>query len=158
MVHEHEAAGDIYLGDTKSVPPKEYPSGPTGGHGSNLRLFPSSAIGLGTGVSFIPVDIIEHDSYYLVKADLIGVRKEDIDVVRKDGILTITAYSRRRPPLNGGRIIRQELRHGRYVRSLRLGSQVDDKKLRVLYKDGMLELNLPKADSVVPKKIPVERA
>lgn len=152
MAHEFDAASTVRFGDTKMF----HPAGLTGGFEDNLRFLPSSTLNPATGDTFIPVDIIEHDSYYLVKADLIGVRREDIDVVLKDSMLTITAYSRRRPPPNGARFLREERRHGRYVRSLRLGTQIDDKNLRVLYKDGMLELHLPKVDNLVPKRIPIE--
>ena len=52
--------------------------------------------------------------------------------------------------------MRQERRYGKYVRSLRLGTHVDDKKVKANYKDGVLELILPKAEEAKPKKISVD--
>ncbi|MFB3088435.1 MAG: Hsp20/alpha crystallin family protein, partial [Acidiferrobacterales bacterium] len=50
----------------------------------------------------------------------------------------------------------QERRYGKYMRSLRLGTQVDEHKTKGKYKDGVLELVLPKAESVKPKRIAVD--
>ena len=101
-------------------------------------------------------DISETDTEYLVKAELPGVKKEDIDVSVENGVLTITAESKSETEeKEGERIIRQERRYGRYLRSLRLGKAVDEKQVKASYKDGVLELILPKAEDVKPKKISV---
>jgi HSP20 family protein len=102
------------------------------------------------------LDVVERNGEFVVKAELPGVKKEDIDVSVENGLLTITAESKsEHEEKEGDRIIRQERRYGRYVRSLRLGKAVDEKQVKASYKDGVLELVLPKAEEVKPKKISV---
>ena len=55
----------------------------------------------------------------------------------------------------GDREIRREVRYGRYARSLRLGTQVNEKAVKAAYRDGVLELTLPKAEEAKPRKISV---
>ncbi len=111
-----------------------------------------------SGKSLVPaVDIHETENEYLVRAELPGVRKEDIEVSMQNGLLTINAESRSETEeKKGGRVIRQERRYGKWVRSMRLGAHVDDKRIKAAYKDGVLELTLPKAEEVKPKKIEVQ--
>ncbi|MFQ5755949.1 MAG: Hsp20/alpha crystallin family protein [Acidiferrobacterales bacterium] len=104
-----------------------------------------------------PVDVSENDNEYMVRAELPGVKKEDINVTLEDGVLTISGETKSETEeKKGGRVIRQERRYGKYMRSLRLGTQVDEHKTKAKYKDGVLELVLPKAESVKPKRIAVD--
>ncbi|MDH3688024.1 MAG: Hsp20/alpha crystallin family protein [Gammaproteobacteria bacterium] len=103
------------------------------------------------------IDVIEKDGEYLVRAELPGVKKEDLDVSIQDGVLTINAQSKyENEEKKDGRVIRQERHYGKYVRSMRLGEVIDDKNIKAEYKDGILELVLSKAEEVKPKKIDVE--
>lgn len=107
----------------------------------------------------VPVmDIIEREDEYVVRAEMPGVKKEDLDVTIENGVLTVSAEVRSPIEEKGERIIRQERRYGRYVRSLRLGTQVNEGKVKANLKDGVLELILPKAEEVKPKKISVDVA
>ncbi len=109
------------------------------------------------GSDLVPVmDIIEREDEYVVRAEMPGVKKEDLDVTIENGVLTVSAEVRSPVEEKGERIIRQERRYGRYVRSLRLGTQVDERKVKANLKDGVLELILPKAEEVKPKKIAVD--
>jgi HSP20 family protein len=104
-----------------------------------------------------PIDLVENENDYVIKAELPGVRKEDVDITVQNGVLTINAESRAEAEeKTGGRVIRQERRYGKYVRSMRLGSKIDESKVKASYKDGILELTLPKAEEVKPKKINVD--
>jgi HSP20 family protein len=103
------------------------------------------------------MDIRERENEYIVRADLPGVNKEDIDITLENGVLTIAAERKgAKEEKEDGRILRRERCHGRYVRSLRLGTQVQADRLKAGYKDGVLELVLPKAEAVKPKKITVD--
>ncbi len=103
------------------------------------------------------MDIRERENEYVVRTDLPGVKKDDIQITLENGVLTITAETRsEKEEKEDGQVLRQERRYGKYVRSLRLGSQVDGNKLKAGYKDGVLELVLPKAEAVKPKKITVD--
>lgn len=113
-----------------------------------------------TSENFVPaMDITERENDYVVRTDLPGVRKEDINVTLENGVLTVTAERREeetRKEGNGEREIRREVRYGRYARSLRLGTQIDEKGVKANYRDGVLELVLPKAEQVKPRKISVD--
>ncbi len=110
------------------------------------------------GGSLVPaIDLHEADDSYIVIAEIPGVKKEDIDVTVHDGVLTINAESRyENEEREDGRIIRQERRYGKYVRSIRLGKGVDEGHVKATYKDGVLELELPKVEEVKPKKIAID--
>jgi HSP20 family protein len=102
------------------------------------------------------LDVRERNDDFLIAAELPGVKKEDISVTLENGVLTISAEAKKETEeKEGERVVRQERRYGKYVRSLRLGTQVNDKAIQATYKDGVLELTLPKAEEVKPKKISV---
>lgn len=111
-----------------------------------------------TGGAFAPaVDVTEKDDAYYVRADLPGVKKDDLDISFQDGVLTINAETRNETKEEKeGRVIRQERRYGSFVRSMRLGDAVDVDGIKADYKDGVLDLVLPKAEKVKPKKIDVQ--
>lgn len=109
------------------------------------------------GGAFAPaVDVSETESEYHVRADLPGVKKEDLDISIQDGVLTINAETKEeKKEEKEGRVIRQERRFGKFVRSMRLGDSVDVDKIKADYKDGVLDLVLPKSAQAKPKKISV---
>jgi HSP20 family protein len=103
------------------------------------------------------IDVSETDHSYIVRAELPGIKKDDLDVSINDGVLTINAETRfEREEKEKGRMIRQERRYGKYVRSMRLGGDVDESKVSADYTDGILTLTLPKSEEVKPKKIDVK--
>ena len=108
--------------------------------------------------SMVPaIDLHENDHSYTVKAEIPGVKKEDIDITVHNGVLTINAESHyEHEDKEGDRLIRQERRYGKYVRSIRLGKDVDEENVKAKYADGILELELPKVEEVKPKKISVD--
>lgn len=102
------------------------------------------------------IDVTERENDYLVRADMPGVNKDNIEITLADGVLTITAeVKEEHEEKDGERLLRQERRCGKYTRSLQLGTQVDDKKVKANYKDGVLEIVLPKAEEVKPKRIAI---
>ncbi len=110
------------------------------------------------GGGLVPaIDVVENDNEYLIKAEIPGVKKEDLNVSVQDGMLTINAESRYEDEQKkDGRLIRQERRYGKYVRSMRLGKDVDSSRVKAEYRDGILELKLPKVEEVKPKKIAID--
>lgn len=108
--------------------------------------------------SLVPaIDLHENEHSYSVRAEIPGVKKEDIDITVHNGVLTINAENRyEHEDKEGDRVIRQERRYGKYVRSIRLGKDIDEAKVKATYTDGVLELELPKVEEVKPKKISVD--
>ncbi|MEJ2107658.1 MAG: Hsp20/alpha crystallin family protein [Acidiferrobacteraceae bacterium] len=123
-------------------------------------LRPMQLAGDTTSRDLVPaVEVSETEDQYVVRAEMPGVRKDDIDVNLEDGILTISAETRSETEeREGERVIRQERRFGKYLRSLRLGTDVDATRVKAVYRDGVLELSLPKAEQSKPKKIEVKVA
>jgi HSP20 family protein len=108
---------------------------------------------------FPRLDVTERDGEFVVTAELPGVKREDVDISIENGVLTISAETRSETEeKEGERVLRQERRYGKYLRSLRLGKEIDDRKVKATYRDGVLELVLPKAEAVKPKKISVDVA
>lgn len=107
--------------------------------------------------SLVPaIDLHEHEDSYSVRAELPGVKKEDIDISVHDGLLTINAESRyQHEDSEAGRVIHQERRYGKFVRAIRLGKDVDESNVKAKYNDGILELDLPKLEEIKPKKIEI---
>ena len=102
------------------------------------------------------VDVAETDTAYQVKAELPGIRKEDLDVTVDDGVLTIKAeHNDNQEQTENGQLIRQERPYGKFVRSLRLGANVDEETITAEYRDGVLHITLPKAKEVQPRKVEV---
>jgi HSP20 family protein len=91
-----------------------------------------------------------------VKAEIPGVRKEDIDVRVDGNVVTISAEVKtEREEKDNGRILRQERHQGYASRSFTLACAVDESKTEARYKDGVLELRLPKKASASTKRISV---
>lgn len=111
----------------------------------------------GNGQVVPAMDVTERDKEYVVKTELPGVKKDDINVTVQNGMLTITAETKQESEeKEKGRIIRQERRYGKYMRHLRLDSDVDEANVKATYDNGVLELVLPKVEAVQPKRIPVQ--
>lgn len=103
------------------------------------------------------IDVREDENQYVVRAELPGIKKDDIAVTLENGILTISAGTKsEHEQKDGERVIRRERRYGKYMRSLRLGTEIDENKAKANYKDGVLELVLPKSEAVKPKRIAVD--
>ena len=103
------------------------------------------------------IDVSENEGAYLVKAELPGVAREDLDVTIKDGVLAINAERKKeKKDYKDGRVIREERYYGKFVRSLRLGSDVDESGIEAHYEDGVLNLSLPKTAEVKPRKVDVK--
>jgi HSP20 family protein len=111
-----------------------------------------------SGGAFAPaVDVTEKADAYHIRADLPGVKKEDLDITFQDGVLSINAETQQeKKEEKDGRVIRQERRYGKFIRSMRLGDAVNPDKIKADYKDGVLDLVVPKAEAVKPKKIEVQ--
>lgn len=101
-------------------------------------------------------DISENEHAFTVRAELPGIKKEDINITVQDGILTISGESKSETEKKeGDRIIRQERRYGKFLRNMQLNQQVDESQVEASYRDGVLELVLPKRAEAKPKKISV---
>lgn len=94
----------------------------------------------------IRVDVVEEDNVYKVRADLPGVKKEDISVHIDGNVVQIDAQTQDAKEFkeDGGRVLRSERYYGSVSRTFSLADDVDESKAVAKYSDGVLSLELPK--------------
>lgn len=102
------------------------------------------------------VDVIERDEEVVVRAELPGVEKKDLDVSLSGNVLTIKGSSKHEQEEEKGEYFRREVSSGSYSRSVRLPTEVDGDKVESSFKDGLLELTLPKLKKAKRHRISVE--
>jgi len=110
------------------------------------------------GGFFAPrVDIKEADDHYEITAELPGVAKEDIHLHVRDGTLTLEAETTKEDKEEkDGKVIRQERRYGKYMRSFNLGADIKEEDIKAAFKDGVLTLSAPKLVEKEPERRRIE--
>jgi HSP20 family protein len=102
------------------------------------------------------VDVSETDGEYQIKAEIPDVKKEDVKVTVEDGVLTIQGERKQEKEVTGKKYHRVERSYGSFVRSFTLPDLVDEEKVKAEFKDGVLNLQLPKSEKAKPKAIEVK--
>ena len=102
------------------------------------------------------VDTYEKDDAILVNAELPGVNREDISVDVKNNILTISGERKHEEDVNEDNYFRKERFYGKFQRSFTLPDNVDSEKVDAVYKDGVLEVKIPKTEQGTTKKIEIK--
>ena len=108
--------------------------------------------------SFAPrVDIKDKPDCYEISAELPGVKKEDVHVTLRNGLLTIEAETRQEDKEEkDGKLIRQERRYGRFLRSFDIGGDLKDADINASFKDGVLTVIAPKLQAKAPEARRIE--
>lgn len=103
------------------------------------------------------IDVTENDKAYTVKADIPGVKKDDIDVQVDANMVSITAEARseKEERGNGDRVLRSERYSGTVTRAFSLGQDVDSSAVQATYADGVLTLELPKKSPADARRISI---
>lgn len=107
----------------------------------------------------IRVDLSETDKEYQVKAEIPGVKKEDIKVSIDGNRVSISAEAKSEKEEKGGngaRTVVREIFYGSASRAFTLAHEVDDKAAVAKYEDGMLKLTLPKRKEAVSKTLRIQ--
>ena len=104
------------------------------------------------------IDVAEKDNAYEVKADIPGVKKEDINVRIDGNVVQIDAEVKREKETkgDGDKVLRSERYYGNISRTFSLAEDVDDSKAEAKYADGVLTLQLPKKATAASRKITVQ--
>lgn len=104
----------------------------------------------------IKLDVTEEEGAYTVKAEIPGVRKEDIDVSVDGNLVTISAeLKKEKEEKEGKKLVRSERYYGSMYRSFTLDQDVDMSGADAKYEDGVLVLRLPKKAGTPARKLPV---
>ena len=102
------------------------------------------------------LDVFEDKDNFVVKAELPGMKKEDIDVRVENNILTIRGKKERKDEVKEDGYFRTERVYGAFSRSFSLPTTVEVSKIAAEYRDGVLTLRLPKAEEAKPRQIEVK--
>ena len=109
------------------------------------------------GAAPVKVDVIETGAAYVVKAELPGVAKDDIQVTVEGNQVTIAAEVKRASgQKDGERVLRSERYYGKVQRAFALGQPVDEDGAAAKYSDGILDLTLPKKAAAQAKRISIQ--
>jgi HSP20 family protein len=101
------------------------------------------------------VDVVDREKEVVVRAQLPGVKKSDLDVSIAERTLTIKGSTRTEQKEEKDNFFRQEIRTGSFSKSVLLPADVDAGKAEASFKDGVLELHLPKRRAVKEQQVPV---
>lgn len=101
------------------------------------------------------VDIQETDAEYLIKAELPEVKKEDVKVTVKDGVLTLEGERRQEKEEKDKKFHRVERSYGKFVRCFTMPEDANPQSVRADFKEGVLNVHLVKSQAPKPKGIEV---
>ena len=102
------------------------------------------------------VDIAETDKEFTITAEIPDVKKEDVKIAVDNGVLTIRGERQQEKEEKNKKFHRVERFYGSFTRSFTLPENVDETKIEASFKDGMLNLQIPKTSKSKPKVINVE--
>ena len=102
------------------------------------------------------VDISENDEEIILKADTPGMSKDDIKITLNDNVLSVSGEKKIERDEKKENYHRIERVFGSFHRSFYIPTNVDSEKISASYKDGVLEVRLPKKEEAKPKEIPVK--
>jgi len=101
------------------------------------------------------LDLYEDKENLVVKAELPGLKKEDIEISFQNGTLAVSGERKSEEKLKDAETYRSERFFGRFHRTLSLPKPVHAEKIKAAYKDGILTVTLPKTEEAKPKQIEV---
>lgn len=108
--------------------------------------------------SSMPIDVIDKGKEYVVKANLPGIDKKDIDIQLNENVLTIKGSYSQNNEEQGERYLLQERRMGSFSRSIAFNEELVTDNIIAGFKDGILEITIPKAEVQEPKSIKINIA
>ena len=113
-----------------------------------------------SGAGWTPaVDVVTKDGDMVIRAELPGMKPEDVDVSFQNGILTISGERKEEEEHKDAGYLLRERRYGSFRRSMTLPEGIDEKKIKANFKDGVLEVSVEGAGTQVdegPKRIEIE--
>ena len=101
------------------------------------------------------VDIFENDDHIVIKAELPGIDKKDIEIDVKDRVLSLRGERAYDNEVKEDKYYRRERVFGKFMRSFTLPMNVDPEKISADYKEGVLSVAVPKPETQKPKRISV---
>ncbi|MGB8713393.1 MAG: Hsp20/alpha crystallin family protein [Onishia taeanensis] len=117
-------------------------------------------LGAGLGAlepqGFPKIDVIDRDAELVVKAELPGIKREDLDISVTEGSVTIKGESKQESKEETGEYYHSEISRKSYSRTLSLPCEVDADRAEASFNDGVLELTLPKQKEATRRKVEIK--
>ena len=118
-----------------------------------LPAFPFEQMGTVGGEWAPALDLTETDKDYVIRCEVPGIHKENLDISLTDNVLRITGHKEAVQEGKGETYLFKEREVGKFVRALRLPFPVEEGKVDAAYQDGILTVHVPKAATAIAKKI-----
>ena len=103
----------------------------------------------------IALDVAETEAAYLVKATVPGINPDDVEITLEDDVLSLKGELQRDEEVEEAKYHVRERRFGAFSRSIRFPMAVNGDAVEATYSNGILSLNIPKAEAVKPKRITI---
>jgi len=116
---------------------------------------PTAWSGVAAGQLAVPVDLWETKDAYHLRADLPGLTPEDIEINVTGDTVQLSGEQRTQTDASNDGWLRQERRTGKFQRTFTLPMQIESSNVSATFTNGVLELVLPKAESVKPKTVKI---
>ena len=104
----------------------------------------------------MPIDLFETPEHFTLKTMLPGIPAEKVDIEATTAQVTIKGEHKEDAKVTEGARVREELRYGKYERTVVLPAEIDPDKVEAVYENGLLTLVLPKAEVVKPKTVKIK--
>ena len=101
------------------------------------------------------VDLYEKDDHFVIKAELPGVDKKNISIDLKDRVLTLAGERSYENEVKEESYYRRERSYGKFQRAFTLPADVDSDKINAEFKDGLLQIEVPKPEQQKPKQVTI---
>ncbi len=101
------------------------------------------------------VDLYEKDDHFVIKAELPGVDKKNISIDLKDRVLTLSGERSYENEVKEESYYRRERSYGKFQRAFTLPADVDSDKINAEFKDGLLQIEVPKPEQQKPKQVTI---
>jgi len=105
--------------------------------------------------SYPKVDVTDHDDKIMIQAEIPGLSKQDVSVDLEENMLTISGGKRHETEADSARYIRKELKRSSFKRTFKLGDNMNVKKIKADFENGLLNITVPKREKDLPKKVKI---
>ena len=103
-----------------------------------------------------PTDVVESETGYTLIMELAGISSDDVSIEMKENRLEISGHKTVADIAEGSRAAKSERRSGEFSRKFEFASQIDADHISAEFKDGLLVVELPKSEKVLPRKIQIK--
>lgn len=107
------------------------------------------------GLWYPSVDMFEKDDKLVIRAELPGLEKKDLNLEIKDGVLTLKGERKYDNEVKEENFYRREMSYGKFIRSFTLPAEVEADKITAEFQNGLLTVEVPKSEAHKPKQIKV---